>query len=250
MKSNTTLKVILFSIFSLTMLSAQQGIITPGVVKKGSKHPAYAKVTDDPSLPRVLLIGDSISIGYTAATRKLLTGKANLHRIRENAGNTARGLKRIDQWLDSKNGQWDIIHFNFGLWDLCYRNPKSKNQGNRDKVNGKLTATIEEYSDNLEAIVLKLKRTNATLIFATTTPVPAGEVGRIEGDAVKYNQAALKIMQKHGVIINDLHSAIAPQMQQLAKGRGDVHFKAKGYQLLAQKTSESITEQLVNTNNK
>ena len=50
--------------------------------------PAFAPVTDDPKLPRVLLIGDSISIGYTIPVRKLLEGKANVHRIWENGGPT------------------------------------------------------------------------------------------------------------------------------------------------------------------
>lgn len=41
-------------------------------------------VADDPDLPRVLLIGDSISIGYTKPTRQLLAGKANVHRVPSN----------------------------------------------------------------------------------------------------------------------------------------------------------------------
>jgi len=38
-----------------------------------------------------------------------------------------------------------VIHFNWGLWDLCYRNPLVKNQGNRDKVNGKLSVSLDDY---------------------------------------------------------------------------------------------------------
>src|SRR5512137_2492523 len=45
-----------------------------------ANEPAFAPVSDDPKLPRVLLIGDSISIGYTLPVRKLLAGKANVHR--------------------------------------------------------------------------------------------------------------------------------------------------------------------------
>ena len=44
--------------------------------KERAPNPAYAEITDDPALPRVLLIGDSISIGYTLPTRELLEGKA------------------------------------------------------------------------------------------------------------------------------------------------------------------------------
>ena len=96
-------------------------------------------------LPRVLLIGDSISIGYTKPVIELLKEKAEVHRVKGNAGNTGRGLERLPKWLDAKHGKWDVIHFNWGLWDLCYRNPESKNKGRRDKVNGKITHTPEQY---------------------------------------------------------------------------------------------------------
>jgi acyl-CoA thioesterase-1 len=51
-------------------------------------------------LPRVLLIGDSISIGYTIPTRKLLKGKANVHRIPVNGGPTTRGLEQVENWVE------------------------------------------------------------------------------------------------------------------------------------------------------
>ena len=83
---------------------------------KKKVDPAFETVKDDPTLPRVLLIGDSISIGYTPATRKLLAGKANVHRIPTNGGPTDNGTKNIKQWLG--DGKWDVIHFNFGLHDI------------------------------------------------------------------------------------------------------------------------------------
>lgn len=47
-------------------------------------NPAYREIKDAPGLPRVLLIGDSISIGYTEPVRMELAGKANVHRIPTN----------------------------------------------------------------------------------------------------------------------------------------------------------------------
>ena len=79
-------------------------------------QPALEPIQDVPNLPRVLLIGDSISIGYTIPTRELLAGKANLHRIPANGGPTINGLKSLDAWLG--NAKWDVIHFNWGLHDL------------------------------------------------------------------------------------------------------------------------------------
>lgn len=55
---------------------------------KGSQQ-AWDYVKDVPGLPRVLLIGDSVSRGYTLAARKALAGKANVHRAPENCGPSA-----------------------------------------------------------------------------------------------------------------------------------------------------------------
>src|SRR5438105_12012509 len=93
------------------------GVAVPRAQEKKAKpDPAFAQVKDDPALPRVLIIGDSISIGYTVPTRKLLEGKANVHRIPENGGPTTAGLKNVKKWLGE--GKWDVIHFNWGLHDI------------------------------------------------------------------------------------------------------------------------------------
>jgi len=234
------------SVFLAPLLLAQEGVITPGEAskKQRKKNPAFAKVVDDPALRRVLIIGDSISIGYTAGTRERLEGVANVHRIPGNAGHTGMGLKGLDKWLAPKHGSWDLIHFNWGLWDLCYRHPESKNQGNRDKVKGTLTHTPEVYAKNLEAIVERLEKTGATLIFATTTPVPEGEAGRKVGDDTIYNDAARVVMKKHGIEICDLHAVMADKMDRYGKKPGDVHFTDEGSEVLAEAVARKIREAL------
>ena len=54
--------------------------------------PALQQIEDVSGLPRVLLIGDSISMGYTVPVRELLKGKANVHHPPTNCGPTTRGL--------------------------------------------------------------------------------------------------------------------------------------------------------------
>ena len=244
------MKALSYALFVLLYLSthafAQTGVVTPGEASKKTRksNPAFTKVIDNPALPRVLIIGDSISISYTAATRELLDGVVNLHRVPGNAGETEMGIKGIPKWLAPKNGKWDLIHFNWGLWDLCYRNPKSKNQGKRDKANGTLTHTPEIYAANLEKIVLELKKTGATLVFATTTPVPVGELGRKVGDDDVYNAAALTVMKRHGIPINDLHAVAKGKMDTYGKAPGDVHFTEKGAAVLAAAVAESIKSNL------
>jgi hypothetical protein len=110
-------------------------------------------------LPKVLIIGDSISIGYTQSVVDQLKGVANVERPKSNCGPTTRGLKSLKKWLGTNT--WDVIHFNWGLHDLCYRHPKAKAYGNRDKVNGSLSVPLDQYEKNLEQLVTQLKKTGA-----------------------------------------------------------------------------------------
>ena len=188
--------------------------------------PAFAPVTDDPKLPRVLLIGDSISIGYTIPVRKLLEGKANVHRIWENGGPTSTGLAKIDTWLAP--GKWDVIHFNWGLHDLKL-------------VNGKYQVPLEEYEKNLADLVKKLKATGAKLIWATTTPVPEGDQKppRKSEDPPRYNAVAKKIMDENGVAIDDLYAFALPKLKEIQL-ISNVHYTPKGYQALGEEVAKAI----------
>ncbi len=193
------------------------------------------------NLPKVLIIGDSISAGYTRHVVELLKDKAIVTRNEGNAEHTGTGLKRLDQWLGET--KWDVIHFNWGLWDLCYRNPKSKTQGHRDKVNGTLTTSLEQYEKNLDELVTRLQKTKAKLIWASTTVVPENEAGRHVGDDEKYNEVAAKVMKKHGVTIDDLYS-LSKGFRGQYQGYGNVHFSSAGYQILAKQVAATITATL------
>ena len=222
------------SILVLTCLTA----VCSAQKKKGPMAP----IEDVPGLPRVLLIGDSISIGYTLSVRAALKGVANVHRIPTNGGPTSKGLENIEAWLGTS--KWDVIHFNWGLHDLCYRHPESKTQGKRDKVKGSVTHPVEDYAGNLEKLVVRMKKTGARLVFATTTPVPEGEAGRKVGDDLRYNKAAGAVMSKHGVAGNDLHAVMAGRMDQFGTRPGNVHFKPEGSALLAQQVAKAVKEAL------
>jgi acyl-CoA thioesterase-1 len=201
-------------------------------------NPVYAPITDDPALPRVLLIGDSISIGYTLPTRAALSGKANVHRPPTNCGPTTRGLQQIDQWLgDSK---WDVIHFNWGLHDLKYMDAKG---GLTDPDKGKQQVPIDQYEKNLDQLVQRIKKTGATLIWASTTPVPEGSKGRVKGDAAKYNGVAKKVTDKHGVAVDDLYAFALPRLKEIQRP-ANVHFTPDGSKALAEQVAASILQAL------
>jgi len=202
--------------------------------RKRRPNPTMAPIEDVEGLPRVLLIGDSISIGYTLPTRAALKGKANVHRPNTNCGPTTRGLQAIDQWLGTK--KWDVIHFNWGLHDLKYISDKG---GLADVDKGTQQVPIAQYEANLEKLVVRMKKTGAKLIWCSTTPVPEGAKGRVVGDAVKYNAVAAKVMEKHGVAIDDLYALAKPRLKELQRP-ANVHFSPEGSKALAAQVAKSI----------
>jgi acyl-CoA thioesterase-1 len=226
----------------LSLAAAGAWASTPEPGGENAHDPALIDVPDQPGLPRVLLIGDSISLGYTLPVRELLKGKANVHRVGENGGPTINGLKEMATWLamGGSNGQpskWDVIHFNFGLHDL-----KQLKQGPDGPV---YEVPPDDYAKNLQLLVTQLKATGAKLIWASTTPVPDGPLRpmRSESDVVKYNQIAAGVMQQNGIPIDDLFAAILPQQAQVQK-TNNVHFSTAGYQILAQHVADSIEKAL------
>jgi len=180
---------------------------------------------------KVLIIGDSISIGYTPSVKESLIDVAEVYHNPGNAKHTGNGLKHIDDWITED--EWDIIQFNWGLWDLCYRHPDSKVQGKRDKINGKITFSLDEYESNLTALVKKIKKkSKAKLIFVTTSYVPTEEAGRYVEDAQKYNEVAKSIMKANGIAINDMYENSKEIHHDLGKGDDDVHYTKEGYKEL------------------
>ena len=205
---------------------------TPAVDGKKYSSPSLVPIKDVPGLPRVLLIGDSISMGYTLPTRAALSGKANVHRAPTNCGSTLSGVQNLDEWLGA--GHWDVIHFNWGMHDLKYLE------------NGKQNVPPAVYEANLQKLVARLQRTGATLIFATTTPIPEytkGVFKRHQGDVKTYNDIAEKIMKSNGIMIDDLYAFALPKMSEI-QVTNDVHQTKQGALILSQKVASSILEAL------
>lgn len=188
-----------------------------------------ARVEEVDGLPRVLLIGDSISMGYTLEVRRLLP-EANVQRIPNNGSDTGTDLGRIPGWLAGFGDKpWDVIHYNSGIHDAI-------------QSDGAPRVSLEQYAANLRQILILLKATGAKLIFATTTPAPAGDPRY--GDHVAYNDVAVPIMQENGVAIDDLYSLVAPRFEELA-APNNVHFLPASYDtVLAPAVAASISEQL------
>ena len=203
--------------------------------------PAAKVAAEIPGLPRVLIIGDSISIGYTPFVKELFKDRANIVHAPGNNESTVRGLERLDAWLGSN--RWDVIHFNWGLHDLKYIDAQIKMT---TVAAGKQWVPVTDYEKNLHELVQRLKKTGARLIWCSTTPIPEGVVGRVPGDETRYNAAALKIMQAEGVQVDDLNAFVGtPQNRAAMGGRPkDVHYSDAGSKALAGIVAQAIEQAL------
>ena len=193
-------------------------------------------------IPHVLIIGDSISIGYTLPTRALLKGKVNLHRIPTNGGPTTKGLTEIEKWLGKR--KWDLIHFNWGLHDLKFMGKDGTNLVPKEK-GGIVQVSLPEYEKNLSKLVIRMKKSAKQLVWRNTTPIPPGSKARYVGDSIKYNQAAARVMKKHGLPTLDLYTPSKKNMKDWMK-EANVHYHAHGSQALADLVAQDIIEKLKN----
>jgi len=194
------------------------------VIEQMKLVPQVDPVTvDDPKLPRVLVVGDSISMNYHEAAKRELKGIANYYRIDGNSGSTADAVRNMDMWLGDytqPGRHWDIIQFNSGLHDM-----KQK------ALRGPYAVPIEQYKANLRREIALLRQTGAKLIWCSTTPVQndsgsANYAFRTQGAEKALNAAALEVMREHPEIrINDLSRVVneSSVFDEWRKAR-DVHF--------------------------
>jgi lysophospholipase L1-like esterase len=218
--------------------NAKGAALMAKVIYKAITGKETADVSEKPALPKVLIIGDSISIGYYKPIRQLLEGRVLVYHNPGNAAHTNYGLKKLDEWLGDTH--WDVIHFNHGLHDLKHLDENGK-PTSVDK--GKHQIPLDQYEKNLNALAIRLKKTGAEIIFATTTPVPEGAAGRRPGDAKKYNKVAEKIMKKHGITVNDLYSFALGRLTEIQKPV-NVHFNKHGSFLLGEQVAVAVLNRL------
>jgi hypothetical protein len=117
----------------------------------------------------------------------------------------AHDYQSPSSWAEGESsGNWDIIHFNFGVWDTARREHGVDPSMRVDGLNP-TAVPIDRYEQNLRVLVEKMKKTGATLIWGTTTPFhPDLDPKWRQQDNIDYNRAAAKVMEENGVIINDL----------------------------------------------
>ena len=241
---NTVLKTILISLCVFRIAAAaEQGSFE----EQAGRYKWFT--VPEAGLPNVLILGDSISIGYTLGVRENLAGAANVYRPVVQSGakkgtpvnclDTAVAVRNLSQWLATAD-RWDVIHCNWGLHDLRRSNPLNP-EGSPDMPNN---VELERYEQNLQEIADILKQSGAKIIFALTTPVPDGAVPcRLPDDVARYNEVAIKVMTRNGIEINDLYSIAKDRLAEIQMPE-NVHFTPAGNQFLAEAVAEKIRSAL------
>ena len=186
----------------------------------------------------VVLIGDSIRMGYQETVIKELDGKAEVWGPEENGGTSRNVLQHLEQWIISRKP--DIIHLNCGLHDL-----------KREPDSADTFITIKEYKENLNKIFNAVKNSlDAVLIFALTTPVDEKNhhknkpFDRFEADVDLFNKEALHIAEKYGIPVNNLFTAIEDKGKESYLTSDGVHFTDEGYKVLGKTIAQFLSAYL------
>jgi hypothetical protein len=185
----------------------------------------------DKSKPRILFIGNSISLGYVPEITSLLNNIANCDHLA-----TSRCIEDPALFKETKiaMGKYNhaVIHFNNGLHGRHLSN--------------------EQYREGLEKYVKFLishKSRKCILIYSLTTPV-SSKNPEIKLDPVRNqvvldrNRIAMQIMAKYNIPVIDLYILMEPELDSYIIEKGNLHYNKKGYKMMAEKISGMISKQL------
>ncbi len=171
-------------------------------------------------IPQILYLGDSVHQSIVQAAAKELDKEVSIQYPKIGTTNdSGAALTNIDSILGTT--AWDIIYFNFGIGDLFYKDPTTKEIRAMSKdAGGVHVSTPEQYEKNLNALVKRLKTTKAKLIWGNTTPMislaafQADHENLFDAHAEKdYNSIAARVMAKNKIPVLDLHRHVMAQFK-------------------------------------
>ena len=189
------------------------------------------------NLPLVVLIGDSIRMGYQAQAASELAGRAEVWAPAENGGDSRKVLAHLAPWVLVR--QPDIVHVNCGLHDL------------KRAFGAEPEVPLAEYERNVRQILQRLQRElDGGVVWATTTPVDESwhhqnkGFDRLEADVDAYNAAARAVAEALGVPIDDLFAVVERGGKARLLTQDGVHFTAEGSQLLGRAVAKCAWKHL------
>ncbi len=190
-----------------------------------------------PTLPKVMLLGDSIRMSYEAQVADLLRGRAQVVSPAVNGQHTLYTLASLNQWFEEL-GEPDIVHWNNGLHDIGH-NP----------VRYPVQFPLEMYVANLTFILERLLEVTPKVTWATMTPVHPDrpfvdtEYSWRNEEIDRNNAAARALMESRDVPVNDLHAVVwADRDAFLAEDQ--VHLSEAGEQACAQAVADAVARWL------
>ena len=173
-------------------------------------------------MKNLLLLGDSIRVGYCNMVKEKLAGKVNVYFPPENCRFAQYTLRELERWT-AELPPIDVIHWNNGLWDSAHLSISGvADDGEAAGVTVKPTHVIADYRYDeepltpppmyeymLKRIIIRLKQLcpKAEIVFGTTTPVieeEATNIYRSNAEVDLYNDIARKVMKTHGIRVNEL----------------------------------------------
>ncbi len=184
-------------------------------------------------MKRVILIGDSIRMGYQPVVRTELEGLAEVWGPDENGGTSDNVLAHLEEWAVSREA--DLVHVNCGLHDI-----------KRLRDADDFLVPLDRYRSNVAEILRTLaERTSSRVIWATTTPVNerwhAERKGfdRHESDVADYNRAAVDVARELDVEVDDLWGVVTRSGRDGLLAEDGVHFTQAGYGLLGKEVARA-----------
>lgn len=188
--------------------------------------------------PLVVLVGDSIRMGYQATVIDALADVAEIWVPEANGGDSRNVLAHLDEWILARRPQ--VVHINCGLHDL-----------KRDFAEGQFQVPLEEYARNVRQILARLQsESNAKVQWATTTPVDEKlhhknkDFDRFEADVDAYNAVAEAICGELGVPVDDLYAVIEQSGKNKLIKEDGVHFVEEGSAVLGRAVAAYIRANL------
>ena len=155
-------------------------------------------------MKNILLIGDSIRIGYDKATKKSLADIANVYFPEENTRFASYVLRYLHEYKALvPGGHVDVLHWNAGLWD-CLR-----------LFGEDVHTPVEIYAYYIDRICARIQKIfpESKVIFATSTAVQSERMSadfkRYNEEIEAYNAAAVEVVRKYGFAVNDLYAVSA-----------------------------------------
>ena len=177
-------------------------------------------------MKKIVLLGDSIRMGYDKFVKSAFEGAAEVFYPGENCRFTFYLLRMLRDWV--KNGilpaDADVVHWNAGLWDMAVIND-----------DGPLVPP-EVYAQTLARIHrhLQIYFPKAKLIFATSTTVEEEKYGpsfkRTNKSIAEYNAIARGVLEPLGEEIDDLYTV---SLSATAEHRSDLtHYNTDAGRML------------------